>query len=329
MKFNALKFLSVGLLSTVAMTSCDKDDDIMNDQMDNQMMMQAEFGYDFNNGQVVSSAYYQGNHSDNLTAKMLVEELPGDSSQVTITLMNTIEGEMYHVHAHDAADASMTPNGTPYNETPNGDLFSKHAMGNGGMVMIMQKTAIDYNEILNNYEGFLVVHDPLQDISTTDISTYLIVGGFARENDNSNLMSNTFNYDFNTGQVAQTYAYTGTHSNSLMAKLKVQELSNGSSRISVWLMNTINDEMYHIHAHDAADASTTPNGTPYDETPNAGLLSKHLMGNGETVLTTQVSMMSYADITANYSGFFVIHDPLQPISTVDPTTYVILGSFAR
>ena len=31
----------------------------------------------------------------------------------------------------------------------------------------------------------------------------------------------------------------------------------------------------------------------------------------------------------SYDGFVVVHDPLQAITTVDPTTYVILGVFAR
>lgn len=330
MKFQKLKVITLGLVTAFALTGCEKDEMNEDDSStENTEMRWAEFNYDFNNGQVVQSSFYDGSHSDNFSGKMELTEKTSSQTEIKITLMNTIDGEMYHIHAHDAADASTTPNGTPYNETPNSSVFTQHVMGNGGTVSVSQLADMSYDKLKTEYEGFFVVHDPLQSVSTTDISTYLIVGSFARESASTTLKMMEYDYDFNTGQVAPSYAYNGAHMNTLMAKLKVQELANGESRVSVWLMNSLDTKMYHIHAHDAADPSTTPNGTPYDESPNSGLLTKHVMGNGGTVSVTQLSTMSYNDITANYSGFLVVHDPLQAITTVDPTTYVILGSFAK
>jgi len=34
-------------------------------------------------------------------------------------------------------------------------------------------------------------------------------------------------------------------------------------------------------------------------------------------------------LTSTYEAFFVIHDPLQALTTTDPTTYVVLGVFAN
>ncbi len=41
------------------------------------------------------------------------------------------------------------------------------------------------------------------------------------------------------------------------------------------------------------------------------------------------STLSYDALTTTYDGFLVVHDPLQDLTTVDPTTYEILGDFAR
>ena len=78
-----------------------------------------------------------------------------------------------------------------------------------------------------------------------------------------------------------------------------------------------------------ADPATTPNGTPYNETPNGDVFAMAIMGNGGTASGTNDSSLSYDELTTNYDGFFVVHDPLQPVTTVDPTTYVFLGVFAR
>lgn len=39
---------------------------------------------------------------------------------------------------------------------------------------------IMYRDLVNTYEGFFVVHDPAQEISTVDMTTCLVVGLTAR-----------------------------------------------------------------------------------------------------------------------------------------------------
>ncbi|PCJ67486.1 MAG: hypothetical protein COA58_03980 [Bacteroidetes bacterium] len=143
------------------------------------------------------------------------------------------------------------------------------------------------------------------------------------------LKTATYNYDFNTGQVASTFAYAGTHSNTLSADILLEEQANGQTRVTLTLNNTMTGETYHIHSHDAADPDTTPNGTPYNETPNGNVFVQQIDGNGGSVSASQMSTETFADLTTTYDGFLVVHDPLQAVSTVDPTTYVILGLFAR
>jgi hypothetical protein len=241
---------------------------------------------------------------------------------------NTIAGETYMIHAHDAADPASTPNGTPYNETPNSQVFSQMAMGTGGTVTVTQTVNMSYESITSTYEGFFVIHDPLQAINTTDISTYLVVGAFAREQGMTGYKTMMYNYDFNTGQIAPAFAYSGTHPSNLEAMLKIQETASGS-RVTVMLSNAQNGQTYMVHAHDKADPSTTPNGTPYNETPNSDVCTLMLMGMDNMAYSNQLSMLSFDEITTQYDAFFVVHDPLQSISTTDPNTYVILGNFAR
>lgn len=321
----ALPILAMALL--VGTQSCKKDD--VDPVTPAPAAMTSTYNYEFNNGQVVPTAAYDGAHMDNLTASIKVTELTASTSRITVTLNNTIDGQMYHTHAHDAADPATTPNGTPYNESPNTAVYTQMIMGNGGTVSMSQDVNMSYSAITTSYEGFFVVHDPLQPITTVNIATYLVVGSFARTQAASNLGSTVFPYDFNTGQVAAAYAYSGSHPASLMGDLKIQELGDGSTRVTVMLSNTMMGQTYHVHAHDAADPATTPNNTPYNETPNTGLCTMMVMGNGGVAGNTQMSAMTYADITSTYEGFFVVHDPLQAITTTDPTTYVLLGLFAR
>lgn len=316
-----LAILSLGIL----LGSCKKEEM----EPTPAAMQTATFNYEFNNGQLIASAAYDGTHMDNLSAKVKVDEISSTQSMITVTIMNTVSGATYNVHSHDAADPTTTPNGTPYNETPNANVLVQQVTGNGGTVTVTQTVDMSFSALTTTYEGFLVIHDPLQAMSTVDISTYLVVGTFARTQAASNLSSSSFMYDFNTGQVSSAYAYNGAHPNTLSGMLKVQQLADGNSRVSVMLDETLSGEMYHVHAHDAADPNTTPNGTPYDETPNSALCTFMIMGNGGTAGNSQISTLSYSDITTNYSGFFVVHDPLQAITTVDPTTYVLLGLFAQ
>lgn len=325
-----LSLLFISLLVFGA-SSCKKEDtpDSTDNSSEVMVTQSMSYAYTLHNGQTVPSAPYKGMHPDDLMANMKVEELSNGKTRISVTLENTLDGKVYMIHAHDAADANSTPNNTPYSESPNSSLFVKMAEGNGGTVTVMQETDMSYSSIINDYNGFFVIHDPLQGMSTVDISTYLIVGAFARTQTASNLKSMVFDYAFNTGQVASSYAYSGSHQNTLSAKLKIQELGNGESRVSVWLMNTLDAKTYMVHAHDKADPSSTPNMTPYQESPNSSVCTLMIKGNGSTAWNNQISTMSYTQLTTMYEGFFVVHDPLQAISTVDPTTYVILGNFAR
>ncbi|MFK7796013.1 MAG: hypothetical protein AB8E82_01065 [Aureispira sp.] len=141
------------------------------------------------------------------------------------------------------------------------------------------------------------------------------------------LESKTFSYDFNTGQINAAYAYAGTHPNTLKAEVKLDEMADNLTMVTVTLMNPEAGQTYMVHSHDKADPNTTPNGTPYNETPNAAVFAMPITAaEGSKSFT---STMSYEDLTTTYEGFLVVHDPLQPISTTDPTTYVVLGNFAR
>ncbi|WP_170266150.1 hypothetical protein [Phaeocystidibacter marisrubri] len=160
--------LTLALAISLGMASCSKDDDMKEDPKQSMT-----YNYAFSDA-------YSGSHANNFSAKMEVEEIDDNSSKITVTLMNTMDGEMYMVHAHDAADPANTPNGTPYNETPNSNVFVQMGTGNGGTITLSQTANMSYEDITANYEAFFVVHDPTQSISTTDISTYLVVGAFAR-----------------------------------------------------------------------------------------------------------------------------------------------------
>ncbi|MBR9920106.1 MAG: hypothetical protein GYB31_04645 [Bacteroidetes bacterium] len=317
-------FIGLAAFSLTTFVACDKEDDMMDPMLDS-----TEFSYDFHNGQTVPSAPYAGTHPSDLSASLALEELENGNTKITVTIENSLDGEMYAIHAHDAADPATTPNGTPYNETPNSDILTQMAEGNGGTVSVSQEATMSYGDLINSYEGFFVIHDPLQPINTADISTYLIVGSFAREQGDSDYKSQTFSYDFNTGQLEPTFAYEGTHSDDVTATIRVDELADDQSRIVISIMNTMDGEMYATHAHDMADPATTPNGTPYNETPNGDVFAGGISGNGGTAMGVNVSSFSYDDILNTYDGFFVVHDPLQAIDTTDPTTYLVLGVFAR
>lgn len=329
MKINKTIKVSAMVLALVTGTISCKKDKMEDEPMAQPALASKTFSYEFNNGQVVSSAAYDGMHQDNLTAELKVDELANGMAKITVTLNNTVNGQTYNVHAHDAADPASTPNGTPYNEMPNSGVLVQTINGNGASASASQETNISYSDVINTYSGFFVVHDPLQTMSTVDISTYLIVGTFARTQAATGYASSEFNIAFNTGQLNAAYAYSGTHATNLSAVLKVQELGDGQSRVSVALNNSINGQTYNVHSHDQADPATTPNGTPYNETPNSNVLVLQIAGNGGMAYNNQISTMSHADLTTTYDGFFVVHDPLQAMTTTDPTTYVLLDLFAR
>ena len=297
------------------------------------------YSYGFNEGQLLddpATAYDgdgEGDHPRNLSAELIIEERGTGMANVTVVLNNTIEGEDYPVHAHDMADPSTTPNGTPYIETPNGDVFAGVIAGTGETAMLTNETDISYTELVNEYEAFLVVHDPTQPLTTVDLTTYLVLGVFAEslEAAEPNLRSESFTYDFNEGQLLDDMAtaYEGSHERNLMATLTLNEQIDGTTELVVTLNNTVDGEMYPVHSHDAANPDTTVNGTPYDETPNANVMAKAVEGTGGEAVITNTSTLSFNDLMRDYEGFFVVHDPLQEISTVDLTTYLILGATAR
>lgn len=298
------------------------------------------FTYEFNEGQALddpNTAYdasgEEGDHPRNLSAELIIEERGNGLADVTVTLNNTIEGEEYPVHAHDAADPATTPNGTPYNETPNADLSVGAISGNDGSASATNETQLNYLDLIAEYEGFFVVHDPTQDISTTDLTTYLILGVFGQSLDagEANLRSATFEYDFNEGQALDDpdTAYEGDHARDLSVTMVVDEEIDGTSTISITLNNAVNGEEYAVHSHDFADPDTTENGTPYNETPNSDIFAGGLDAeNGEATGSNQ-TVISFNELTRDYGGFFVVHDPLQELSTTDLTTYLILGETAR
>jgi len=320
MKF---KFPSLIMLVVFAVmvSSCGEDDE--------PTLASTNFDYAMHNGQTVPTAPYTGLHPTDFSANLALTETEDGKTMVTVTLNNTVAGVTYNVHAHDVADAATTPNGTPYNESPNTDVFAQAVEGTGGTVTVSQESTSTYAALNADYEGFFVVHDPLQAVNTADITTYLVVGSFAREQADSDVESTTFDYDFNTGQLVADFAYVGSHADNLTASINVTELTDGRSRITVQLQNTMDLVTYNTHAHDMADAATTPNGTPYNETPNAEVFATAITGNGGTAGHSFISEMSYSEITSDYDGFFVVHDPLQALDTTNPATYVILGVFAR
>ncbi len=154
------------------------------------------YSYNFNIGQLGEGTAYNGDHPTNMTGTMIITELAANRCLVQIELHNTVEGAVYMVHAHDVADPASTPNGTPYNETPNTEILTValtsrghdhgHGSGHGHRVSHItakggQEVNRSFEYLTTNYEGFLVAHDPLQDLSTTNLSTYLIVSPFARD----------------------------------------------------------------------------------------------------------------------------------------------------
>lgn len=298
------------------------------------------FTYAFNEGQALndpSSAYDasgpEGDHPRNLSAELVIEERGNGLANVTVRLNNTIEGQDYPVHAHDDADAATTPNGTPYNETPNGDVFAGAIAGNGGTASLTNETELNYLELVADYEAFFVVHDPTQQLSTTDLTTYLILGVFGQSLDagDANLRSATFEYSFNEGQALNdpNTAYEGSHARDLSVTMVVEEEMDGTSTINVTINNAVNGQTYAVHSHDAADASTTPNGTPYNETPNENIFAGGIEASGGVASGSNQTNISFNELTREYGGFFVVHDPLQDLSTTDLTTYLILGETAR
>lgn len=337
MKNNRYKFIprSIALLVIAAVTvlaACSDDSDPMSGM---EELRSVSFTYAFNEGQLLSNVEtaYRGDHERDLSAEITIAELENGNASVTVTLTNTLQGVDYPVHAHDSADPATTPNGTPYYETPNSDVYAGAISGNGGTASNTNVTNIPYNELVDQYDGFFVVHDPTQEISTTDLTTYLVVGVFAQslEPAESSLRSSSFEYAFNEGQLLDNEAtiYNGDHPRNFSATLDIQERGNGMANVMVTIHNTLDGFNYPVHVHDAADPSTTPNGTPYNETPNGDVFVAMIAGNGDSNSSTVQTEMMYSELLEEFEAFFVVHDPTQDISTTDLSTYLVVGVFAQ
>ncbi len=152
----------------------------------------ASFTYTFNTGQLGNGTAYEGEHPQNLTAVLSIEEMNASRCRVKLLINNIMEGKTYLVHTHNAADPLTTPNFTPYDESPNADILSMaitgagHSHGSHGHRLAHttaqgeQQSPFSFDYLTQQYEGFLVVHDPLKPLSTTDLKTYLVVNKFAR-----------------------------------------------------------------------------------------------------------------------------------------------------
>lgn len=157
--------------------------------------------------------------------------------------------------------------------------------------------------------------------------TLFVCAGMAFTSCKKDVMTKTIDYSFNTGQVGTGTAYSGSHPSTLSAKVLLTE-DKDQTILTVTLTNTLAGKDYNIHVHDAADPATTPNGTPYNETPNSAILAMTIAGTGGTASKDFTSTMSFTDLTTTYGGgFFVVHDPTQTLSTTNLQTYLVVGAF--
>ena len=131
-------------------------------------------------------------------------------------------------------------------------------------------------------------------------------------------------YAFNTGQVDNSYAYTGTHRDDFTVELTLTEREDQKTEIKVIIVNALAGETYSVGAYDKVDPATN-NGLPFSATPNTAILSETIIDKGVTFVSDQ----SFDELVNNYEGFLIIHDPLQAISGTDPSTYLILGDFTK
>lgn len=330
MKFlsNSTLVLALAVAATGVLAGCDDS------PTESRDLRSASFSQAFNEGQALGAVEtaYRGEHPRNLSAEVIIEERADGQANVTVRLGNTVSGVTYPTHVHDFADPATTPNNTPYNETPNGNIFAGGIQGTGGVASATVETSLPYEEV-RAHGAFFVVHDPLQALSTTDLTTYLVLGVFGEDlaPGELSLRSETFAYAFNEGQLLDNpgTAYIGEHARNLMAELQLEERADGGANVTVTLMNTLQGEAYPVHAHDFADPATTPSGTPYNETPNGDVFAGAIMGTGGAASLTVQSTMPYLELVEDYGAFLVVHDPTQGLSTTDLTTYLILGIFAE
>lgn len=155
------------------------------------------------------------------------------------------------------------------------------------------------------------------------------------------LRTATYTYAFNRGQLGDGTAYQGDHATNMTAVLTIEELSENRCRVKMLLNHAIEGTTYLVHAHDAAQPETTPNNTPYVESPNEAILSLAITGVGHshgksgqrvvhiTAKGEQESRFGFDYLTQVYDGFMVVHDPLQPVSTTNLQSFLVVNKFAR
>lgn len=155
------------------------------------------------------------------------------------------------------------------------------------------------------------------------------------------LRTATYTYAFNRGQLGEGTAYQGNHATNMTAVLTIEELGENRCRVKMLLNHAIEGTTYLVHAHDAANQETTPNNTPYLESPNEAVLSLAITGVGHshgrsghrvahiTAKGEQESPFGFDYLTQMYAGFLVVHDPLQPLSTTNLQSYLVVNKFAR
>jgi hypothetical protein len=137
----------------------------------------------------------------------------------------------------------------------------------------------------------------------------------------------SFSYSFNEGQNELKTAYTGDHPRDLRAEMQLLEGDSGGTRIRITFSNTLDGETYAVHAHDY-DADSTI-GLPYEFSVNTAVLNQNPVGRTGTLEIEQHSDSSVAYFENRYQGYLVVHDPLQPVQTKKPSSFLILGRFAR
>ena len=149
----------------------------------------------------------------------------------------------------------------------------------------------------------------------------------SKDDDPPAMRSKTYAYAFNTGQVGAGTAYNGTHAKTLTATVRLDEQANNTTKVTVTLTNTVNGQKYPTHVHDGR-TPTAGDPLPYVQTPNAGIFAAEITGNGGTATASNVSTMTYENLTTMYSGFFVVHD-ITIMSTTDLKTYLVVGAFGK
>lgn len=137
----------------------------------------------------------------------------------------------------------------------------------------------------------------------------------------------SFYYPFNTGQSDLNTAYTGDHPNNFRAQMRLAKVDSGGTLVRITFYHTLDGETYAVHAHDYDPDSTIRQ--PYEFAVNTEVFNQNPVGNGDTVEVTQYSPYSPAYLKEEYQGYFIVHDPLQPVQTKKPATFLIAGRFAR